>query len=208
MEFAARAIEEAMRATLAEYGEERLELEFRLGTVVNGQFIAGVSYDAFRKLTAMLDASPVVRDINVVNTVEYIIGEGKYVIDPAGIRDPKWNYKKRLRVMDLGDLGTGVAVPWCARAGISLESIEIGRPPPLPSEQGVRRQKFRRSYRYRCWSFDLTRVTSNLPGHLDNDEETYEVEVELVDAGELFVRPLDNVVIWGLSLIKDMITST
>jgi hypothetical protein len=208
MEFASAAVQEAARATLAEFGEERLELEFRLGTIVGGQFVAGVSSDAFRKLTTMLDASPVVRDIQVTETVEYIVGEGKYVIDPASIREPKWNYKKRLRVVDLGDLGTGTTVPWCARAGISLESIEVGQPAPLPSQQRYRRRKFRRSYRYECWSFDLTRVSSNLPGQLDNDDETYEVEVELVDTSVLFVRPLDNVVMWGLELIRDMIVAT
>ena len=60
------------------------------------------------------------------------------------------------------------------------------------------------SYRHKCWSIDLTCVTGN-SRELDNDHPTYEVEVELADQGELFVRLATETVQWGLDLTRDMV---
>jgi hypothetical protein len=198
-------VTDSTRLALLEYGDERLELEFRLGTIVGGKFVAGVSVAAFDRIRATLDASSSFRDVVDLETTESIVGDGKYVVDPSGRRDAKWNYKKRLKVLDIGDLGI-VDSTWVVRAGISLESIEQGPPPSSPTP--FQRRKSRRSYRYKCWSFDLTRVSSNLPDTLDSDDASYEVEIELVDTSVLFVRPLDNVVTWGLQLTRDLLTMT
>lgn len=40
---------------------------------------------------------------------------------------------------------------------------------------------------------------------LDNDQPTFEVEVELADQGELFVRLATETVQWGLDLTRDMV---
>ena len=47
-------------------------------------------------------------------------------------------------------------------------------------------------------------MVSNLPHQLDNDGVSYEVEIELADTGELFVRPLDVLLEWGWTLVEDM----
>ena len=48
----------------------------------------------------------------------------------------------------------------------------------------------------------MTRVQSNAPGH---DDETYEVEIELVDQEAFFKYTVDHIVMWGQCLVNDMI---
>ena len=66
------------------------------------------------------------------------------------------------------------------------------------------RHKRRWSYRYKCWSIDMTKVTSNLPHQLDNDGMSFEVEIELVDTSVFFTVPVAVLSEWGLQLARDM----
>lgn len=186
------------RATLLSilktYGHRRLELEFRLGHRVGTAFVPGVSEDAWTKLKAILDSSP---DFEVVitNTRELICDDGsKYVIPEQGT--PGWIHKKRLC-----DFDADTESAWSCRTSASLEEPSNR---PAPSKHKFERCKQRWSYVHKCWSVDLTRVTSNMPHQLDNDAMSFEIEIELRDPSELLSRPAEHVLEWGTTMVNDM----
>lgn len=183
---------------LKKYGHQRLELEFRLGHRLAGKFVPGVVESSWVALKNTLDNSPHF-DVVITKTRELICdGGGKYVIsvDPAE-RAPHWMYKKR--ILDR-DVDTGTA--WSGRMSVSIEETEAA--PGPPAKHSFERCKERWSFVHKCWSIDLTRVQSNLPHQLDNDGWSYEVEVELKDATELFARPLEHILEWGWSIVNDL----
>lgn len=195
-----QTIASRLKAAISKYGHERLELEFRLGHHSNGRFSAGVSAEAWARIKAGLDASGLAS--TETRTTERIYAGHKHVTDDAtGVATGV--HKKRLFDLDIQPDAPGV--PWTTRASLSLETRE---PPAIGVAQTcIERRKHRHSYAYKCWSFDLTRVTGN-GRDLDNDEPTYEVEVELADATELFVRPMFEVAKWGTRLAADMVDLT
>lgn len=195
-----------LRASLAAhartYGRERLELEFRLGHRIAGKFVPGVAEERWTGLKDQLDrATPRHFELVTSETRELISNDGsggKYVI-PTNDK-PFWMHKKRLSDLDIDTDG-----PWCCRASMSLEVVDTAeQQKPAPTGHVFERHKQRWSYRYRCWSLDLTRVVSNLPHQLDNDGVSYELEIELRDTSELFARPMDLVLEWGWDLVTDM----
>lgn len=187
-----------LRAALGTYGHSRLELEWRLGHRQTA-FRPGVGADAWRRLQTALEASPAfaksftesVEHMGDVPNLKRIDSEGKEV----------WMHKKRLADVDL-DPEAGSTRPWTVRASVSLEEADGVR--ATGAELRYERHKRRWSYRHECWSVDLTIVRSNLPTHLDDDEEAYEVEIELVDQGVLFEKTVEHVVEWGWGLVEDM----
>jgi hypothetical protein len=74
---------------------------------------------------------------------------------------------------------------------------------PVPSRGGFSRYKERRSYQHGCWSIDLTKVSTTTD--IDCDKWTYEVEIELADKEQLFVRPIGNILQWGNQVANDML---
>jgi hypothetical protein len=198
-------LETAVRRTLKEYGLDRLELEFRLGHRVGDRFVAGVPKDAWDRLAAALDASPRAR-VLATETTE-LLGDGARYVMPQGPTGPGpayWLHKRRLCDFDLDAAQLVPGSPWCCRASVSLETADRPDEAPPPTDHRFRRHKRRRSYRFRCWTVDMTRVASNLHDELDSDEATYEVEIELRDRDELFERPLADVLEWGWRVVKDM----
>lgn len=198
----------ALASALKTYGHQRLELEFRLGhRTAGGRFLPGVSQAAWEALKARLDASSGEGKpfrLVITDTRELISDDGsggKYVVDNTGAARPHWVHKQRLWDLD-ADTGRG---PWCCRTSASLEVVD---PPqcqgPPPASHRFERHKQRWSYRHKCWSFDLTRVASNLPHQLDNDGLSFEVEIELADPTELFARPMPEVLEWGGTLVGDV----
>lgn len=205
---AAADLRHALAGALRTYGRDRIELEFRLGHRMRGTFIPGVSEAGWRRLRSKLDACKKMTR-QFAETREYLAstdqGDGKYV-EPVrqpgepGAGEPApgaWMYKKRLHNID-ADMSVG-----CCRASISLESAAEAAAGP-PREAKFCRHKQRWSYRYKCWSVDVTSVNSNLPHQLDNDGVSYEVEIELVDTAILFTMPLEVLIEWGLRLAQDM----
>lgn len=203
---------EAVRAGLARvlktYGRDRLELEFRLGHRAGGRFVPGVAEPGWRRLKDALDAAVASDSSEVAAVIESDTREllcddvsgAKYVTETAS-DGGFWMHKKRLHDYDL-DTGH----PWGCRASLSLEVVdppESQAPAPAPGAHRFERRKQRWSYRYRCWSFDLTRVVSNLPHQLDSEGVGFEVEIELRDTGELFARPAAEVLAWGWRLVGD-----
>lgn len=194
-----------LRAGIAKYGHERIELEFRLGHRALGRFEPGVGLEPWQRIKAALDAGcrprPDGRPPSFVasesRTVERIHAGHKHVIDEAG--RVTGVHKKRLSDTDLE---SGGGQPWDVRASVSLEETETPAAPPPDS--AFERRKHRHSYAHKCWRVDLTCVTGN-SRELDNDQPTYEVEVELADTGELFTRLATDLVQWGLQLAHDMV---
>lgn len=197
----------ALRSALGTYGHSRLELEWRLGHR-QGQFRPGVGADAWRRLQTALDASPAftksfketverLSDVPGLKRIDCVSDGGG-----GGGGNSAWMHKKRLADVDL-DPSAASTRPWSVRASVSLE--EAGDDVQASGlELRYERRKRRWSYRHECWSVDLTIVRSNLPSHLDDDEEAYEVEVELVDQGVLFEKTAEHVVAWGWGLVEDM----
>ena len=189
-------IASAVRREVLRYGHERLELEFRFGHAGSGAFRPGVSRTAWDKIKAELDSSQNFEQ-SYVETHEVIRGSEKTVTDVAS-GSVSVMHKKRLSDTDV-DLA-----PWTLRASLSLEETDV-KPKKTTGSAGFTRHKKRWRYLHKCWSVDLTQVQSNLPHQLDTDEDVYEIEIELVDTEELFVRSADNVVTWGLQMARDFL---
>ena len=188
-------VRDALAGVLWEYGKDRLELEFRLGHRSGTSFVPGVSQAGWECLKARLSSGR--PDVVVTETTELICDDGKHVTTAGGTF---WMHKKRLCHHDI-DTHT----PWCCRVSMALEVTDppdrCAAPPPSTT---LRRHKQRWSFRYRCWTVDLTRVVSNLPHQLDSDGAGYEVEVELRDTAELFTRTRAELLEWGWSIVRDM----
>lgn len=188
-----------VRDAVSTYGHTRIELEWRLGHR-QGHFRPGVGADAWKRLQAALDASPAFHGFfkESVETMTDAPGM-KCIRDSSG--KESWMHKKRLADVD-SDSGDGNK-PWSVRASVSLEEADAAAPPGLGHIK-YERHKRRWSYRHACWSVDLTAVRSNLPAQLDEDEETYEVEIELADQGVLFEKTVEHVVAWGYTLADEL----
>lgn len=191
------ALVAALKKALATYGHTRLELEFRIGRVVNGKFVPGVTKQAFDAISETLATLPQQH----VNTTETIYRDCKRILDHDS-QTVSVLHKKRIHTSD-ADAGIG---PWNVRASISLE--EPGALEDLKGTSTYERVKRRVRYSTKGWAIDLTRVASNLPQDLDSDSETYEVEIELLDVDCLFTRTVMEVLQWGFKISKDMIQLT
>lgn len=187
-------LETAMRTAIVTYGHDRIELEWRLGHR-QGNFRPGVGCEAWRRLQRALDTSPHFTKAFKESVEKLPEKVGIKCILESGHPDV-WLHKTRLADVDKESKSA-----WSIRASISLEDRE---PTPPDVVLKYERRKQRWSYRHKCWSIDLTRVRSNLPSDLDEDSETHEVEIELVDQGVLFERPISYIVEWGWSLAQDL----
>ena len=200
-----------MRSAVTTYGHDRLELEWRIGHR-QGTFRPGVPPDAWRRLQAALDASPVFQKRHTETCERLGDTPGmKCIVSTSGEAPDVWMHKKRLADVDV-DPGANQphANPWSVRASLSLEEVEDGpgpaTAPSLPPHAALKyeRRKQRWSYRYQCWSIDMTQVRSNLPSHLDADHDAFEVEIELVDQGMLFERTVEHLVTWGWRMADEL----
>jgi hypothetical protein len=188
--------------TMRTYGNDRLEFEFRLGHKTGvGQktgFRPGVDGEAWARLKGALDVSRAWTVTNSVTT-ERINSEGSKLVLDSSETPVCVIHKKRLVDRDFS-----TDSPWCARASLSLEEREDPPAAGLEYKHVYERRKKRWSYAYKCWSVDLTQVVGNMPHQLDDDQESYEVEIELRDTKEMFVRTVDSIVHWGWDMIHDM----
>lgn len=183
---------DAVRSSIRTYGHRRLEIEWRLGLMQPNGFRPGITECEWMALKHALDESCAFT-CEFKQTRECIAPDGKLVLP-----DNTWIFKKRLHTID-----EKTQRAWTVRCSVCLEEQELNSQEPTRKFK-FERHKRRWSYKYRCWSIDLTRVRSNLPEVLDNDCDTFEVEIELIDQDVLLVRPLDNVLEWGSKLVDDM----
>ena len=189
----ASPLHDAMQKALWKYGHERIELEWRVGIMQPASgFRPGVNEAAWNRVKNVLDVSDAFT-CTYSETRELITPEGKLVL-PHNV----WMYKKKLASFDTNP----ESCAWSIRAAIALEETEPHVGHPVVSK--YERLKKRWSYRHKCWSFDLTRVRSNLPSDLDNDSDIFEIEIELVDHSVIFERPLDTIIAWGANMARDI----
>lgn len=184
----------ALKTAVATYGHKRLEIEFRIGRLVNSKFVPGVTRDAFVKIQDHLKSLP----SQEINTTETIFRDCKRIYDHDS-QTTTVLHKKKIHATDV-DTGT----LWTVRAALALE--EPGALEDLgPATSVYERTKRRTRFTSKGWAIDLTRVASNLPDDLDSDSETYEVEIELLDVDSLYTRTVMEVLHWGLKISNDMI---
>lgn len=186
-------LREALTRAVHAHGRDGVELEFRMGHRVGKAFVPGVPEPRWIALKEALDRSGKFGLVESEVTELFHDGGNKYVMPRSG--PAHWMRKTRLFDADVDASG-----PWSYRASLSLER-RLGEMPP-PASHKFHRHKTRWSYRYACWSVDLTKVVSNL--NVDSDGVSFEVEIELVDTRELFVRPMDAILEWGAVLCQDM----
>lgn len=193
-------IADALWKAVQQHGHLGLELEYRLGRVVGGHFCPNVGKDQFAKLKKIMDASKF--ETFFIETVENIECGVKHVttcvLTEAGLeKPPPPNYcmrKSKLFQADLAAPGS----PYSIRCSVALETSL----PLQPMANSLTRHKRRWRYRHKHWVFDLTEVVSNTD---IDEEESYEVEIELLDVGLLFERTMDATAAWGLKLAGDMV---
>lgn len=185
----------ALKNAVATYGHKRLEIEFRIGRIVNSKFVPGVTRDAFLKIQDHLRSLP----SQNINTTETIFKDCKRIYD-HDTQVTSVLHKKKIHATDV----ESAMPPWTVRAAIALE--EPGEIQELGAAHSVyERTKRRTRFTSKGWAIDLTRVASNLPDDLDSDSETYEVEVELLDVDSLYTRTVMEVLHWGLKISNDMV---
>ena len=189
----------ALRHSLYDQGHKTVELEFRLGRVINGTFIAGVTKEIFEKVFAILDASPAFQRHEIASLERLNGTDARYVITNGDESNGRWCYKKKVAVV------TEPGTDFVCRAAVALEGRDHAPPPAGSTPFMYHRMKKRTSFRHGYWAVDMTRVTTNLP-QIDNDEEIYEVEIELADVDAYFVYTLPHLVEWGLHFIHELQT--
>jgi hypothetical protein len=190
-----------LREVLHDQGHKNVEFEVRLGRVVNNMYVAGVSKAKFEHLLRMLEASPSFTKIEKT-TLEKLNGsDARFIIENGDEASGRWCYKKKVYATLCPEKEDGL-VP---RASVAIEGHDHTPPKPGSAPYKYHRLKKRTSFRYKCWSVDLTRVTSNLPGQFDNDEEIYEVEIELAGTEAYFVYTLNHLVKWAIHLLNELI---
>lgn len=188
-----------LRGAIHEQGHQNVELEFRLGRMINGTFVAGVPKACFETLLKLMDTSTSFQRTDIT-TLEKLNGtDARFVITDGDEANGRWCYKKKIFTTN-GSNNEGLI----HRASVSIEGRDSAPPPPGSPPFKYHRLKKRSSFVHECWSVDLTRVTSNLPGQFDNDEEIYEVEVELSHVDAYFVYTLDHVVTWGIHFLSEL----
>jgi hypothetical protein len=194
-----------VKKVLATHGHRGVELEFRLGRTFGDRFVAGVSHEGWTKIARALEKSHEFVSVPELVTRESILSGGwKQVTFEDEMAPPQWNHKQKVDTFEISDILPDS--PWAIRASLNLEQVE--KCPPASVREckdvasGYVRNKKRTSYTYKCWSIDMTRVQSNLPGH---DDEIFEVEIELADQEAFFKYTVDHLVIWGQCLVKDMV---
>lgn len=190
-----------LRDVLHDQGHKNVEFEVRAGRVVNTAYVAGVSKTKFESLQKILEQSPAFTK-KEKTTLEKLNGsDARFIIENGDEASGRWFYKKKV-FSTLGSELEGGLVP---RASVAIEGHDHTPPPPGSAPFKYHRLKKRTSYQHSYWSVDLTRVTSNLPGQFDNDEEIYEIEVELADTEAYFVYTLEHLVKWGMHLLNELL---
>jgi len=173
------------------YGADTMELEWRLGTTTGagGPFKPGTSRESFDKIMGLMQSSTISGTRVDTETVERISKDRVRYSMPSG------TYIKKTPVMN-ALISPGIRVSAATELAVSPETFH--------DAAAFTRRKSRTSYTYKCFRYDLTRVTSNHPDDLDSEDQTYEIEVELVDKSYVFKYELAYLLDFGTHLITDL----
>ena len=162
------------------FGNEDIEVEFR----------TKATKSQFDKVTETLTKT--LGEPTTRVTKEDIVGPDcrRVVVDHE---EPTYVYKKRLYVGDLERVRLSVC-------------LERRGDPPQQQQQGIWRHKTRTSYQQGPWRWDLTRVKTNDPRYKDEDEDLYEIELELdMTRPELLYYTMDRLLDDGLEVFQQQL---
>lgn len=194
---------DALWTNANQHGHKGLEMEFRFGHVLpGGHFSTNIGKTAFETLRATFDAIQTFERVINVETIEKI-ADVKHVttlgiLENKTVQPPPPPFCMTKRRVFQKEFELHSDSPYTIRANIAIEKVV-----PLRTViSKLTRHKRRRRYVYKCWAYDFTEVVSN--GDIDM-EESYEIELELLDPGVLFEKTMDYVLDWGLGLVGDMV---
>lgn len=179
---------------LKDYGHDGLEIEWRMGSRFDGHFRAGISQEAWLKVCRKVESIANIKK-SACSTIEHSMSDGctKKIVDSTGVET--WMTKYKLAHLDEAT----------CRLAIAKESVLDG---PPHTEQALRvahtRHKERLSFFYKIWRIDLTKVTSNDAAHVDEDSETYELELEIWDTTALFSYTVEYLCEWAVDLMRQL----
>jgi hypothetical protein len=166
------------------YGAESIEMEFR----------RKVDKPVYDNVIKVLKKSPHVECIGESTTREELGStDARDVSFPNDEHlQPYTMYKKRLCSLHLDNV----------RLSVSLE--RQGEPDGV--EKTIFRIKKRTSFHIdRTWRIDMTRVETNDPRYLDDDEYAYEMELELMTTSDGIYRyTIDHIMNWGKILMDEI----
>jgi hypothetical protein len=189
-------------------GDGSLELEFRLGQI-RGRFEPSLNPNLFKNVIAGLRTNPRWAKVTESHTVDYSTPNGLRVT--RDVIQGSWTGMRKTKIFTK-TLKSAPESALDVRVSAALET-PCPTPPGPPPDGILVREKHRTSFFHRFWRYDLTEVTTHADRgprkDLDEDRKvTYEIELELVDPGEIVGKPDDYiayVVRFGLMLCCDMI---
>ena len=161
----------------ANKGKKHVEFEIRFGQINNDMFVTNVGKDRFEKVMKAMKSYNGWEDVVESSTSVYYRGESRMSIDDA--TEEATNVKKsKVAKIDHRIPDEPLDVRFCA-------SIEQ---PIEPSDDEVMdyvRCKKRISFVRKNLSIDMTVVTGQPDDLDDEEEETYEIELEIVDPSKV-----------------------
>ncbi|AGE49045.1 mRNA capping enzyme beta chain [Acanthocystis turfacea Chlorella virus Br0604L] len=184
----------------------KVELEFRIGEMDGTRFVSSIRKVVWNQMkNNMKDKVKEVPEEQTI--VDKYVGYGNEGISTRFVAKSNgeefWEQKKKV------DNTTVPNGKFAMRTSLALEEKSTSPPPGTPiitsnSQFTTQRKKMRASYMLGPWRVDFTRV-EQIPDNSDT-EETYEVEVELADAGIFFEKEIEQVLHEGKKIV-DMLVS-
>jgi len=168
------------------YGAESIEMEFR-------RKIDKRTYDTILDMVSKSDHIQAIGEYTTREELGNTDARDISFPNDSSI-EPYTMYKKRLCSVHFDDV----------RLSVSLER----QGDPDGTEKSVFRIKNRHSFHIdRTWRLDLTRVETNDPRYLDDDEYAYELELELMTSSDGIYRyTIEYIMEWGKILIDELYT--
>jgi hypothetical protein len=182
----------ALSDTLHQHDFRGVELEFRVGiqTATYG-FHASVPKLVWATAKKKFGDSPEV--LTVDRYVKTRREESSRHVNAGS--SSYWEHKKKV-----ANEVTPTPGRFAIRTSLALETKEDGN---APNSFVLQRNKYRTSFAKGPWRVDFTRVQT-IPNK-DDVEETFEIEVELVDHGYLFEKELHIVIEEGIAIAKEVV---
>lgn len=150
---------------------KHIEFEFRLGKFNGNMFDTNIGKDNFQKILKALQKYQGWEAINESNTTSYYKGKTRMTIDENSESTVTVN---KVKIDTVNEILAGK--PLDVRFAVSTEE-----PTTIDDVMDFVRSKHRRSFVRKNLSIDMTVVTGD-PNDLDDEsEESYEVELEIID---------------------------
>jgi hypothetical protein len=182
----------SLASTLHQHDFRGVELEFRVGIHTSSGFHANIPKNVW---TAAKDKlGPAEEVITIDRYVSSRQGESSRHVQTGA--STFWEHKKKI-----ANEVTPTPGRFAVRSSLALETKENGKP---PNSFVLQRKKHRTSFPSGPWRIDFTRVET-IPNKDDN-EETYELEVELADLGYLFEKELNLILEEGIALAQKLVS--